>query len=195
MSQPPLASPADAEGYGYALPSASAYQWLARASVRVRRAAEQPITPSTVTLRLVAEGEELQLPAPPVIEVLSVMAVAVDGTTTALTGWWWDGTRLHLPGHCRGAVEVTYRRGWAVIPDGVVELVCQVADRLANTPKGMDVGIRTQSDTIDDYTTSTTYASEQVQVSGDLLPGELTALRRELGCTPDVWVVSSSGHR
>jgi hypothetical protein len=53
----------------------------------------------------------------------------------------------------------------------------------------MDVGIRSQQ--IDDY--QVTYASEQVQVSGDLLPGELAALRRELGPVPDVWVVSASG--
>jgi hypothetical protein len=82
---------------------------------------------------------------------------------------------------------VTYRRGWTVVPDGVVELVCQVAERLADTPKGMDVGIRATS--LDDY--SVTYAAEQQNVSGDLLPGELTALARDLGCVPAVWVVST----
>ncbi|HEY5834984.1 hypothetical protein [Streptomyces sp.] len=189
----PLATVADAEEYGYALPAGSADSLLLRASVRVRRAAGQPITPSVVTIEITPESRRVQLPAPPVIEVQSVEEVADDGTTTALTGWRWDGTHLQLPHGCPSRIRVTYRRGWAPLPAGVVELVCQVADRLANTPKGMDVGIRSQSQTIDDYSTSTTFAAEQVEVSGDLLPGELAALRRELGSVPGVWVVKTGG--
>jgi hypothetical protein len=51
----------------------------------------------------------------------------------------------------------------------------------------MEAGVRQRS--IDDY--SETYASEATQSAGDLLPGELTALQRDLGerC---VWVVSTS---
>jgi hypothetical protein len=186
----PLATIEQATGYGYSLPADTAEQLLARASVRVRRAAEQPITPSVVTIEVCPDSLTVQLPAPPVIEVQSVVTVADDGTTTDLTGWRWDGTYLLLPHYCRGLrLQVTYQRGWDPVPDGIVELVCSVADRLGNTPKGMDVGIRSQQ--IDDY--QVTYASEQVQVSGDLLPGELAALRRELGPVPDVWVVSASG--
>jgi hypothetical protein len=186
----PLATTADAEQYGYALPEADADSLLARASVRVRRAAGQPITPSVVTVEVRPESLSVQLPAPPVIEVQTVDIVAEDGTATTLTGWRWDGTYLLLPHHCHGLrLRVTYRRGWNPVPDGVIELVCSVADRLAGTPKGMDVGIRSQ--TIDDY--SVTFAAEQVQASGDLLPGEVTALRRELGAVPDVWVVAADG--
>lgn len=185
----PLATPEQAAGYGYTLPDGTAEQLLARASVRVRRAAEQPITPSVVTIEILPESAAVELPAPPVIEVQSVDVVADDGTTTPLTGWWWDGTHLMLP-DCPGSrLRVTYQRGWDPVPDGIVELVCQVASRLGSTPAGMDVGIRSQ--TIDDY--SVTYASEQMQVAGDLLPGELAALRRELGAVPGVWVVSASG--
>jgi hypothetical protein len=187
----PLATQADAVTFGYALPAGTADAFLARASARVRRAAGQPITPSVVTLQLTPESRRVELPAPPVIEVQSVSTVDEDGTATALTGWWFDGTYLRLPhhqhAHCRTDLKVAYRRGWEVLSAGLVELVCQVAHRLSVTPVGMDAGIRQQA--IDDY--SITFASETMQVAGDLLPGELTALRAELG-ERTVWVVSTS---
>lgn len=185
MSLPPLASKADAVAYGYELPQESAAAWLARASARIRRAAGQPITPSTVTVQLAACAS-VDLPAPPVIEVQEVDAVDADGTTTVLTGWRWDGEQLRLPDCRADRVQVTYRRGWDPVPDGVVELACAVADRLAGTPKGMEMGVRERA--IDDF--REVYASEAVQTAGDLLPGELAALQRELGgqC---VWVVGT----
>lgn len=187
MPLPSLATPEDAEGYGYALPAESAVSLLARASVRIRRAAGQPITPSTVTVQLAVEGGCVDLPAPPVLEVQAVASVDEDGTTTTLTGWWWDGERLRLVTCFALRVQVTYRRGWDPLPDGLVELACSVADRLANTPKGMETGVRERA--IDDA--REVYAAEAVQTAGDLLPGELAALQRELGgqC---VWVVSTS---
>lgn len=110
-----------------------------------------------------------------------------DGSLTTVTGWWWDGERLHLPDCSVYRVDVTYQRGWAITPDGIVELTCQVANRLALTPAGMDIGIRQRS--IDDY--SETFAVEQMDVAGDLLPGELTALKRELSSPGRAWVVGS----
>lgn len=188
MSLSPLATTADATGYGYALPDASATELLNRASVRIRRAAGQPITPSTVTVQLAVDGCTLELPAPPVIEVQTVDEVACDGTTSTLTGWWWDGEHLRLPADCTAVrVQVTYQRGWDPLPAGIVELTCQVANRLANTPVGMEAGIRQR--TIDDF--SETYASEAMQSAGDLLPGELAALQRDLGGR-SVWVVSTT---
>lgn len=185
MALPALATLDDAVAYGYSLPADSATTLLTRASVRIRRAAGQPITPSTVTVQLPVESICLELPAPPVITVTDVEAVASDGTTSALTGWWWDGEHLHLPDDCATTrVQVTYQRGWDPLPDGLVELTCQVASRLANTPVGMDVGIRERA--IDDY--RETYAAESIQAAGDLLPGELTALQRELGARC-IWVV------
>lgn len=187
MSLPPLATAADAIFYGYTLPVDRVDELLARASVRIRRAAGQPITPSTVTLQLAVEGTTVELPAPPVITVQTVSAVARDGTLTVLTGWWWDGEHLNLPDCDTLRAQVVYQRGWTLTPDGVVELTCQVADRLAETPRGMEVGIRERA--IDDC--REVYAAEAVQAAGDLLPGELTALQRELGprC---VWVVKST---
>jgi hypothetical protein len=188
MSLPPLATQADASAWGYTLPPASADALLNRASVRIRRAAGQPITPSTVTIQLDADHGTVTVPAPPVITVQQVQAVDPDdGTLTTMTGWWWDGDRLHLPDCRTPRVQVTYQRGWTVVPDGIVELTCQVANRLALTPAGMDVGVRSR--TIEDY--SETFAVEQLDVAGDLLPGELTALGRELGDPVDIWVVTT----
>lgn len=192
MSLPALATQVDATTYGYTLDPATADALLLRASVRIRRAAGQPITPSTVTVELPVEHDlTVLLPAPPVISVTSVTQVQRDGTRTVLTGWRWDGVRLLLA--CPPAwpppwrVDVEYQRGWSVIPDGVVELTCQVANRLASTPAGMEIGIRQES--IDDY--SRTFATDVLDVAGDLLPGEITALKRELGEVPAVWVVES----
>jgi hypothetical protein len=187
VSLPPLATEADATSYGYTLPSGSAAALLSRASARIRRAAGQPITPSIVTVQLgTGDGGKVELPAPPVLEVQSVSSVDDAGALTTLTGWWWDGEQLRLPS-CTDRVQVTYQRGWDPVPDGVVELACEVADRLSATPAGMAVGLRERA--IDDY--REVYAAEAIQAAGDLLPGELTALQRELGARC-VWVVSTS---
>ncbi|MGJ5898552.1 hypothetical protein ACSCBZ_42440 [Streptomyces niveiscabiei] len=185
MPLPPLATGADATTYGYNLPPASADSLLARASTRIRRAAGQPITASAVTVQLPVEDGKVELPAPPVLEVQAVSSVDETGALTALTGWWWDGEHLHVG--CQIRVQVTYRRGWDTLPDGIVELTCQVADRLASTPAGLAAGLRERA--IDDY--REVYATEALQATGDLLPSELAALQRELGVRC-VWVVSSS---
>lgn len=189
MSLPALATSADAAGFGYTLDPATADGLLNRASVRIRRAAGQPITPSVVTVRLRTEGTTVELPAPPVIEVQAVAEV-VDDVASELTGWWWDGERLRLADCGVCLVEVTYRRGWQIVPDGIVELTCQVADRIAKTPAGMDAGIRERA--LPDY--REVYAAEQTQTAGDLLPGELTALQRELGgqAQHGTWMVELS---
>ncbi|MFG3050326.1 hypothetical protein ACGFZP_05130 [Kitasatospora sp. NPDC048239] len=188
MSLPALATAADAAALDYALPPARADALLAKASVRIRRAAGQPITPSTVVVQLDSEEGSVVLPAPPVITVQQVQAVTAAGTLTVVTGWVWDGERLRLPDPCTTRVQVTYQRGWTVVPDGLVDLTCQVAQRLADTPTtGMATGIR--SEQIDDY--SVTYAVEQLDAAGDLLPGERTALADALGAAPTAWVVKS----
>ncbi|MFJ8109986.1 hypothetical protein [Streptomyces sp. NPDC096132] len=186
MPLPSLATEADATGYGYSLPSGSATALLARASARIRRAAGQPITASVVTVQLPVEDGNVELPAPPVLEVQSVSSVDETGVLTTLTGWWWDGEHLHVTG-CPSRVQVAYRRGWDTLPDGIVELTCQVADRLASTPAGLAAGLRERA--IDDY--REVYATEALQATGDLLPSELAALQRELGARC-VWVVGSA---
>lgn len=189
MPLPSLATQADATTYGYSLPAASADALLARASARVRRAAGQPISETTSTVRLPVDHGTVDLPGGPVTAVTSVTMVAADGTTTVLDTdeWLLDGARITLLVYRDELqADVAYTRGWATIPDGIAELVCQVASRMAQTPDGAEGLLRQRS--IDDY--SETFATEQIVAAGDLLPGELTALRSELG-QPAAWVVGT----
>lgn len=185
MSLPPLATQADATAYGYSLPPATADALLARASARIRRAAGQPITTSTSTVRLTVDGGAVSLPGPPVTAVTSVLGVNCTGATYALDSWCWDSEVLTVPCDTE-QVEVVYTRGYATVPDGVVELTCSVADRFAATPTGAGGLLRSRS--IDDY--SETYATEAIAAAGDLLPGEREALADALG-TPEAWMTRS----
>lgn len=184
MALPPLATQADAAAWGYTLPAETADLLLARASTRLRRAARESISAATITIETAVDCDEVALPAQPVISVSDVQAVADDGTLTPLTGWRWNGEALMLTSWPRPRrIQVTYLRGRTVVPDGVVELTCQVAVRMSLTPAGMDIGIRERR--VDDYTE--VYATEQIDAAGDLLPGERTALRDALG-SRTVWV-------
>lgn len=191
MSLPPLATMADVANWGYTLPAGMGDALLDRASVRIRRAARESITTATVTVQADVHAGLVVLPAPPIVSVTTVQAVASDGTLSALTGWWWDGERIVMPNpsattpFCVTRVQATYVRGRAVVPEGIVELTCQVAVRMSLTPAGMDIGIRERR--VDDYTE--VYAVEQLDAAGNLLPGELTALRDALGGR-NVWVTS-----
>lgn len=186
MSLPPLATQADVAAYGYTLPPATADALLARASVRLRRAAKESISAATVTVQADVDCGMVDLPAQPVISVTDVQAVAADGTLSELTGWWWNGDKLVMPSPTSAPVtrvQATYVRGRTAVPEGVVELTCQVAVRISLTPAGMDIGIRERK--VDDY--SETYATEQIDAAGNLLAGELAALRDALG-SRTVWV-------
>jgi hypothetical protein len=188
VSLAPLATQTDVATWGYTLPVGQADALLARASVRLRRAARESISVSTVTVQVDVDRGFVELPAPPVVAVTDVQAVGDLGILTPLiegTDWWWDGERVVLT--CQQPrvfrVQATYSRGRTVIPEGVVELCCQVAVRMSLTPAGMDIGIRERK--IDDY--SETYAVEMIDAAGNLLPGELSALHDALG-TRNVWL-------
>lgn len=189
MPAPALATAQDAVTYGYTLPADTADAWLARASVRVRRAAGWDINSTTTTFRVPVEYDEVALPSPPVTAVTSVSSVAQDGTVTALDpvrDWYWDGAeRIAFLAYVERA-EIVYTHGFVTIPDTLIELVCSVAQRLSNTPIGMEAGIR--SVTIDDY--SRTFAAEARTDAASLLPGEQDALNSILA-VPSVWVVRS----
>lgn len=185
----PLASPGDALLYGYQLPADMAEARLAQASVRIRRAAGWGINSATHTVRFAVEYDEVALPSPPVTAVVSVSSVGRDGSVTALDpvrDWQWDGGERIAFLRFVERVEVVYTHGFVVIPNELVELVCSVAQRLANTPVGMEAGIR--SVTIDDY--SRTFAAEARQDAASLLPGEQDALD-DILAMPSVWVVES----
>ncbi|MYR62415.1 hypothetical protein GTY54_41520 [Streptomyces sp. SID625] len=189
---PPLATPPDAAAYGYQLPPERAEALLARASARVRRAAGRgAITAQTSEVRLPVVRGTVTLLGAPVVSVSGVRAVTEDGGTGEQIAWRWGGDGLlAVPHHLVDQVDVTYRHGFEVLPDGLVELVCQVAFRLSQQPAQGEGMLRTAS--VDDA--SFTYASEQIAAAGDLMPGELQALKSALG-TPSTWVVRSGGRR
>ncbi|MEV6124382.1 hypothetical protein AB0M23_28395 [Streptomyces sp. NPDC052077] len=189
---PPLATPADAESYDYSLPPGRAEALLARASARVRRAAGRgAITAQTSEVRLPVSRGTVTLPGSPILSVSGVRAVGADGSPGEQIAWVWGGDeRLAVPHHLVAQVDVTYRHGFEVLPDGLVELVCQVAFRLSQQPAQGEGMLRTAS--VDDA--AFTYASEQIAAAGDLMPGELQALKSALG-TPGTWVVKSGARR
>jgi hypothetical protein len=185
VSLPPLATQADAAGYGYSLPPDTADGLLARASTRLRRAAGQPITSSTSTVRLPVEDGTVLLPAPPVTAVASVLGVDCTGATYTLACWSRQDTVITVP--CGTTeVEVEYTHGYPTVPDGIVELACAIASRLAATPADAEGLLRSRS--IDDF--SETFATEAIAAAGDLLPGEREALEDALG-TPEVQMARS----
>ncbi|MDT0477396.1 hypothetical protein RM863_35270 [Streptomyces sp. DSM 41014] len=188
---PPLATPADATGYDYPLPADRAVGLLAKASARIRRAAGHQITAQTAEVRFPVSGGMVTLAGGPVLGVTAVRGVADDGTAGEQIPFVWSGgEKLAVPLHQFEQVDVTYRFGYEVLPDGLVELACQVAFRLSQQPAQGEGMLRTAS--VDDA--SFTYASEQIAAAGDLMPGERRALDGALG-TPGVSVVKSRGRR
>ncbi|MEU9400545.1 hypothetical protein [Streptomyces sp. NPDC048242] len=184
---PSLATPADAVSYGYELPAARSDGLLARASARVRRAAGRAITAQTSEVRLPVSRGMVRLPGAPIVAVYGVREVDEQGQQGDQVAWVWSGgEKLAVPDHLVHQVDVTMRHGFEVLPDGLVELVCQVAFRLSQQPAQGEGMLRTAS--LDDA--SFTYASEQIAAAGDLMPGERTALESALG-TPSTWVVRS----
>ncbi|MFF9123164.1 hypothetical protein ACF09J_07680 [Streptomyces sp. NPDC014889] len=190
---PLLATPADAQAYGYQLPADRAEGLLARASARVRRAAGRgAITAQTSEVRLPVTRGTVTLPGGPVLSVSGVRTVPEDDSPAEEIPFRWNAgdDKLSVPYHLVSVVEVTYRHGFHVLPDGLVELVCQVAFRLSQQPAQGEGMLRTAS--VDDA--AFTYASEQIAAAGDLMPGELQALKAALG-TPGTWVVKSGERR
>jgi hypothetical protein len=179
----------DATDYGYTLPPATADALLTRASTRVRRAAGQPINASTSTVRLKTEPSGLTLPAPPVTAITTVAQVHPDDTTTVLTrgtDWFWDGERITFASCLVTLAEITYTHGYQAIPDGLIELVCEIANRLGAVPADVEGLLRQRS--IDDY--AETFATEAIAAAGDLLPSELAVINQFFG-ESDIQVVQS----
>jgi len=166
----PLATELDADRFGYDL-GGRAGSLLDRASARIRRAAGQPITSMTSTVRLPVEQGEIVLPSPPITAVVSVAGISCAGVVAAVTGWCWDGGD-RVGGVAADRAEVTYTHGYPTIPDELLDLVCAVAERLGQTTAGMAAGVREEA--IDDY--RVVYAAEAVSTASGLLPGELAAL-------------------
>ena len=121
---PPLATQTDAVNLGFTVDDAA----LMRASIRIRGHVRQQITVGASTI--VARGPIIRLPQRP---VTGVESVTLDGAAIAYTE---TGSNVIEVDSCE-RVTVTYTHGFVFVPDDLVELVCQVATRLAAPTDGM----------------------------------------------------------
>jgi hypothetical protein len=131
-SLPPLITADDLTEYGYE----AADSKIAAASARVRRFTRQQITPGTSTATLTGPGPWL-LPQRPVVAVTEL--VDADGNAV---DYELEGQRI-TSGAC-GPLTVTWDHGFDPLPDGLIELVCAIAARLAGITTAMAAGVRTE---------------------------------------------------
>lgn len=203
MALPALATAADMTRFGYPTVSAAL---LDRASVRVRAYSRQTLTrvlDDTVTGLRTVTGS-VRLPQRPADKPTAVFVDNGLGYVTPIQTWGFNGRRVicpHIlprqhwarwdwspstvwPGPWLAAclcvastVNLTYSHGYTEIPDPILDVVCSVAARLANTPMGMESGIRQES--VGDY--AVTYSIDSLDTASGLLPGEKATLDRILG--------------
>lgn len=182
-----LATTEQATALGYDL-GANAAALLDRASARIRRAAGSAITASEATVRYYPVCGRVVLAGAPVTAVTSVSGVDENGDLGVLDGWQWDGIDRIYGLYGEDLVEVVYTVGYDPIPDGIVELVCQVAARMAvPVPDGVGAGLRSRTV----GAVSATYSDDVTTAAlADLLPVEKQALAAALS-RRTVWVVGS----
>lgn len=132
-SLPPLITAADLTEYGYE----AAASKIAVASARARRFTRQQITPGTSTTTLHGLGPWL-LPQRPVVAV-----TAVTDANGNDVGYELEGQRIKSATVC-GPLTVTWDHGYNPLPDGLIELVCAIAARLAAVTTAMAAGVRTE---------------------------------------------------
>lgn len=166
MPLPPLATAEDMAAFGYE-PVDDAV--LLRASTRVRRYTRQQITPGTSTTTLTGVGP-WRLPQRPVTRVIEVKDK--DGNRVR-----WELRGSVLCSRSCAPLTVEYEHGMDPLPDALVELVCQIASRIAATPAGLVAGVRTEqagAETItwgsDAYAASSGLTDEEKEALDVLFP-------------------------
>lgn len=190
MSDTPLATVADAASFGYVLDPTSGPQFISRASARIRGYTGQTISRviDDVVDLTVVRGT-IWLPQRPADKPTSVVIggnVFLENST-----WHWDPVNTRLVDvttrfssanwamwdRYNEYATITYSHGFTVIPDEVLEVVCAVAYRLANSTDGRETG-RAQESV---GGVSVTFATEATVSAASLLPGEKATLDRVLG--------------
>lgn len=156
---------------------------LTDVSASVRRFCGQDFTQATTTDRLAVRRGRVRLPQWP---VTAVSAVADINANPVLFSWV-DGDIVTLSQNLDSFtfepwsngfthVDVTYTHGYAILPDDIVGIVCQIAARVLGSPPEQS---GKQSEEIGDYSYSLGAAAAAGPVG--LLPAEreaLTAFRR-----------------
>lgn len=176
-----FATSADAAGYAYPLPAATADALLARATQAITDAAGFGILSAQATVRLRADCGVIGLQDVPLVTaVTAVVLVNDDGTTEVVTGWHWPGavagavTDIWLDGtvperHC-GIFAVTLTQGLASVPDSLKLLTSKVAYRFAAMVPAMEAGITSRS------VGGVSWTAVKAPPSDDLTDGELSKL-------------------
>lgn len=158
---PLIATESDAAELGITVTAQS----LNRAAIRVRGWLRQRVTMAQSTIT--ASGPIVRLPQRPVV---SVDAVALDGSAidyTLRAGVVTVDTD--------DEIQITYTHGYAEVPDEILELVCQVAERLA-TPAPAPVAAGAQQLTAGPWTIG--YGFDSYKAQAGLTAGEKATLRR-----------------
>lgn len=171
---PSLANLADqtaATAYGY---GTIASGFFARASARVRGYTRQNISSATSTVT--ARGPIVVLPQLPVTSVTSVKDASDPGNLVVLSADEYQlraGGTLEVPGY-GGNLQVVYEHGWATLPDELVELVCGVASRMANSAAAAASGVQQETGGSE----SVTFGFDSYNAIAELSTGEKRMLDR-----------------
>lgn len=175
-----FATSADAAGYGYALPGATADGLLARAAQALVDAAGFSIVSASATVRLRADCGHVSLRDVPLVTAVTALElVNEDGTTASVT----DYTAPAVAGtvarvclgttvperHC-GLFAVTLAQGLASVPDSLKLLTSAVAYRFAAMPAAMSAGITSRS------VGGVSWSASKPPPDSDLTDGELCKL-------------------
>ncbi len=145
---------------------------LLDASSAVRARTRQQFTVGTSTIVRAVTGAVIRLPQRPVTAVSSVIGWE---TRTALDYLWLPGSdslTLTSPLDAGVAVEIVYTHGYAVTPDDVVAVVCQMVGRALGTPS-TESG--TQQESVAGYSHTTGAAAASGPVG--MLPAEWDTIK------------------
>lgn len=158
---------------------------LRRASARVRGYLHQDISSGSSTVT--ARGPVFRLPQRPVTAVSAVVdsdAVAVEYAA--------EGSVITTSNV--GMLTVTYTHGLTTLPDELIELVCQVASRIAldaaNTKLAQ--GVQTESVAAGPFSTGTTFGWDSYRAQAGLTQGEKDTLNRIMPQPPKILVMGAS---
>lgn len=180
-----LADQTAATAYGYGT-IASGY--FNRASARVRSYAKaRGYSVDSGTYTILARGPVVVLPNRPVDSITSVTDVSDPNNETLLTTDEWTlraGGTLETPGY-GGNLEIVYVAGVSSLSDGLVELVCAIASRMANTSVTAASGVQQETGGSE----SVTFGFDSFTGISDLTKGELASLSRFFPQTASVVVL------
>lgn len=166
-----LADQTAATSYGY---STIASGMFARASARVRGYTRQQI--STGTSTVLARGPIVVLPQLPVNAITSVTDVSDPDVPVLLSDDEYQlraGGTLEVPNY-GGNLSIVYTHGWATLPDDLVELVCAVASRMANSNAAAASGVQQETGGSE----SVTFGFDSYNAIAELTTGEKRMLDR-----------------